>query len=97
MEKAGFKPKVPVYQMVCTASDAMHRLSVELHYRSCKSGLGRPNKNEPRRELRICTEITSIPTSVLRTWEWTEVGTSSASRRLQSVVVEQHRLVLQRE
>jgi hypothetical protein len=48
MEKAGFKPDDPVYQMVFKAYDAMHRLSVELHYRSCKSGVGRPNRDEIR-------------------------------------------------
>jgi hypothetical protein len=50
MEKAGFKPDDPVYQLVFKAYDAMHRLSVELHYRSCKSGVGRPNRDEFKRK-----------------------------------------------
>jgi hypothetical protein len=50
MEKAGFRPDDPVYEMVYKAYDAMHRLSVELHYRSCKSGVGRPNGDELKRK-----------------------------------------------
>jgi hypothetical protein len=46
MEKTGFKPDDPVYRLVCQAYDAMHRLSIDLHYRSCKSGVGRPSKDE---------------------------------------------------
>ena len=41
MEKAGFTPSDPLYQLVCKAYDATHRLSVDLHYRSCASGVGR--------------------------------------------------------
>jgi hypothetical protein len=46
MEKTGFLPNDRLYQMVCKAYDAMHRLSVDLHYRSCKSGVGRPSRDE---------------------------------------------------
>jgi hypothetical protein len=48
MEKARFRQDDQVYQMVCKAYDAMHRLSVELHYRSCKGGVGRPKRDEIR-------------------------------------------------
>jgi hypothetical protein len=42
MGKVGFLPGDPLYQLVRKAEDALHRLSVELHYRSCGSGTGRP-------------------------------------------------------
>jgi hypothetical protein len=31
-----------LYALVRAAEEAMHKLSVELHYQSCKSGVGRP-------------------------------------------------------
>jgi hypothetical protein len=34
-------PKDPLFLLVCQAYDAMHRLSVDLHYRSCGSVAGR--------------------------------------------------------
>jgi hypothetical protein len=42
MEKVGFPPDDPLYKLVASAYDAMHRLSVEVHYLSCK-GVGRPS------------------------------------------------------
>jgi hypothetical protein len=48
MEKTGFLPDDPLYQMVCKAYDAMHQSWVEFHYRSCKSGVGRPSRDENR-------------------------------------------------
>lgn len=33
-----------VYQLVVGAQDAMHGLSVELNYRSCKTGVGRSQR-----------------------------------------------------
>jgi hypothetical protein len=41
MEKKGFPPGDRHFQLVNQASDAVHRLSIELHYLSCKSGVGR--------------------------------------------------------
>jgi len=41
MEKAGFPPDDKLYQLVCNAYDAAHRLNVEVHYLSC-DGVGRP-------------------------------------------------------
>jgi hypothetical protein len=40
----GFDPKCKLYQGVQDAYDAMHSLSIELHYQSIKSGVGRPEK-----------------------------------------------------
>ena len=34
-------PKDPLFLLVCHAYDAMHTLSVDLHYRTCE-GVGRP-------------------------------------------------------
>jgi hypothetical protein len=39
MEQVGF----PLYQSVSKAYDAMLQLRVEVHYLSCRSGVGRPN------------------------------------------------------
>jgi hypothetical protein len=41
MEERGFPPDDPYYLLVLRAQDAVHRLSVETHYRSCTSGVGR--------------------------------------------------------
>jgi len=46
MAAVGFPPKDPLYLMVCDAYDALHRLSVEIHYMSCSSGAGRPPSKE---------------------------------------------------
>src|SRR5258708_8683885 len=54
MEKAGFTQSDPLYQLVCKAYDATHRLSVDLHHRSCASGSGRKSK----------TKTASSPTSL---------------------------------
>jgi hypothetical protein len=42
MLKTGFTPTDPLYLLVSNAYDATHHLSVELHYLSCKGGVGRP-------------------------------------------------------
>ena len=41
MDKRGFSPDDPLYQLVVNAYDALHPLTVELHYLSCKEGVGR--------------------------------------------------------
>jgi hypothetical protein len=41
MDKRGFSPSDPLYQLVVNAYDALHPLTVELHYLSCKEGVGR--------------------------------------------------------
>jgi len=43
MEKAEFPPGDKLFQLVCEAYDAAHRLNVEVHYLSC-DGVGRPAK-----------------------------------------------------
>ncbi len=50
MEKSGFPPNDPLYQLVAKAYDATHRLSVDLHYRSCRSGVNRQSKNTAKGE-----------------------------------------------
>jgi hypothetical protein len=40
MEKVGFLPGDPLFREVCEAYDAVHKLSVTLHYLSCTSGVG---------------------------------------------------------
>jgi hypothetical protein len=40
MDKVGFLPGDPLYVLVRDAEDKLHRLSVELHYRSCAGGVG---------------------------------------------------------
>ena len=45
MEKVGFPQDDKLFKMVCAAYDAMHRLSVEVHYLSC-NGVGEPDKLE---------------------------------------------------
>lgn len=44
MVRVGFIPSDKLYQLVNKAYDAMHSLSVEMHYQSCKRGVGRPEK-----------------------------------------------------
>lgn len=45
MEKVGFPHDDKLYQLVSNAYDAMHRLSVEVHYLSC-DGVGRATPKE---------------------------------------------------
>jgi hypothetical protein len=46
MEKVGFPSNDPLFKLVVNAEDAMHRLTVAMHYEGCKSGVGRPDKEE---------------------------------------------------
>ena len=41
MEKVGFKRSDRLIDLATRAYDAVHALSVETHYLSCKSGVGR--------------------------------------------------------
>jgi hypothetical protein len=43
MQKVGFLPGDPLYVLVRDAENKLHHLSVELHYRSCAGGVGRPD------------------------------------------------------
>jgi hypothetical protein len=42
MEKVGFKRSDRLFDLAIQAYDAVHALSVETHYLSCKGGVGRP-------------------------------------------------------
>ena len=41
MEKLGFPRRDPLYALVAASQEDLQRLSMELHYRSCKSGVAR--------------------------------------------------------
>lgn len=41
MEDLGFVPSDPLFILVKNAHDSLHALCVELHYMSCKGGVGR--------------------------------------------------------
>ena len=41
MEKRGFSPTDKLVRLTVTAYDALHALSIELHYLSCEAGVGR--------------------------------------------------------
>ena len=43
MEQLGFTVHDPLFAAVTRAYNAMHELSVEIHYLSCESGVGRPS------------------------------------------------------
>jgi hypothetical protein len=45
MEKVGFLPSDPYFQLVSVAYNSMHALWVQTHYLSC-TGVGRPSKDE---------------------------------------------------
>jgi hypothetical protein len=40
----GFDPRDPFYRIVVEAHNSVHKLSVESHYMSCKSGVSRPER-----------------------------------------------------
>jgi hypothetical protein len=43
MDRTGVRQGEPkLYALVRAAEEAMHKLTVELHYMGCKSGVGRP-------------------------------------------------------
>ena len=44
MEAECFHPQDPLYRKTCRACDAVLDLWVDLHYRSCKSGVGRSSR-----------------------------------------------------
>jgi hypothetical protein len=43
MEKQGFPPNDKLLKLTDAAYNAIHALTVELHYLSCESGVGRPS------------------------------------------------------
>jgi hypothetical protein len=44
MEKVGFKRDDLLFQLVSQSYDTIHALYIQLHYLSCKSGVGRPSE-----------------------------------------------------
>ena len=56
MQKVGFPHNDKLYLLVYNASDAMHRLSVEVHYLSC-DGVGNPLKKENSEETTVAKPI----------------------------------------
>ena len=42
--EAGFPVNDKLYQLTAKSYDALHHLCVEIHYLSCTSGVGRPDK-----------------------------------------------------
>jgi hypothetical protein len=44
MEKRGFPPNDKLLKLTVAAYNAIHSLTVELHYMSCESGVGRETK-----------------------------------------------------
>lgn len=42
----GFPPADPLTQLATNAYNALHALNVELHYQSCRSGVGRPPRED---------------------------------------------------
>lgn len=46
LSKTGFEPNGELYRIVDKAHDAVHHLSVVLHYESCFRGTGRPAKEK---------------------------------------------------
>src|SRR5262245_559559 len=46
LEQVGFVPSDPLYKLVSWAYDALHALSVELHYLSMKQGVGKPARDD---------------------------------------------------
>jgi hypothetical protein len=48
-----------LYVLVCNAYDAMHPLSVEIHYLSC-DGVGNPPKKRTRRKIPLQSRSTAV-------------------------------------
>jgi hypothetical protein len=47
MEKVSFLHDDPALKLVTQARDAMHELTVDLHYESCRHQVGRKDRKEP--------------------------------------------------
>jgi hypothetical protein len=46
MEKVGFLPDDPLLKLVRQAQASLHALFIEMHYRSCEGGVGRPRNKD---------------------------------------------------
>ena len=54
MERRGFPPGDPLYRLVAQTQENLQALTMELHYRSVGTGVGRPEKGQkisPREEI----------------------------------------------
>jgi hypothetical protein len=49
MENRGFPPDDKLYVAVAAAYDALYGLCVDLHYRSCETGVAKPSEPQNRR------------------------------------------------
>jgi hypothetical protein len=47
MELTGFPPNDPLYVATVKAQTALESLLIDLHYRSCQSGVGSPSRQPP--------------------------------------------------
>lgn len=56
MQKVGFPHEDKLYLLVCKAYEAMHHLSVEVHYLSC-DGVGRATPPEDSEEKTVAKPI----------------------------------------
>jgi hypothetical protein len=52
MERVGFPPDDPLMKSARRAYDAVSSLYMDLHYRSCKSGVGPPKKRREHGRVR---------------------------------------------
>jgi hypothetical protein len=48
MELIGFPPGDPLFLLVSRAYDSLQQLSVEVHYMSCGSGVGKPSSERQK-------------------------------------------------
>ena len=46
LERRGFPTSDPLYRKVMAAYEALHTLNVEVHYMTCKRGVGRPERRD---------------------------------------------------
>jgi hypothetical protein len=51
MERTGFPPNDPLFQSARRAYDAVCTFSMDLHYLSCKSGVGKPAQSRKHGRL----------------------------------------------
>jgi hypothetical protein len=61
MERTGFPPHDPLFKSASRAYDAVCSLCMDLHYMSCKSGVGRPPAQDRKNEDRTTADFEAIP------------------------------------
>jgi hypothetical protein len=50
MERRGFPPDDPLFKSARRAYDAVCSFCMDLHYLSCKTGVGRPAREKPKHD-----------------------------------------------